>query len=150
MSKRLVVSSLAALAGVAAGTAAFASSADAAAPDRPEISKAAAHFTATAGGGATLTFSATVADHSGLTSLRVLAWPTSSGLAPTAAEMRDAEEATCTATSATVRKCTYTVKSSAKEAASLPAGVWHVSALATAKDHGTTFAPQAATFTVSH
>ncbi|MFF0191287.1 DUF5707 domain-containing protein [Streptomyces sp. NPDC005244] len=148
MSKRLVVSSLAALAAVTAGTVVFVSSADAAVPAKPEISKATAHYTVPVGGGASLTFSATVADNSGVKSLRVLAWPARSGLAPTAAEIRDVEEATCTATSATVSKCTYTVKNSAREAASLPEGVWHVSALVTAKDHDTTFAPQAATFTV--
>ncbi|MET8039042.1 DUF5707 domain-containing protein [Streptomyces sp. NPDC005345] len=150
MSKRLVVSSLAAVAAVAAGTVVFVSSADAAVPDKPEISKAAAHYTAEAGGGASLTFTASVADNSGIKNLRVLAWPASSGLAPTAAEMRDVEEATCKATSAAVSKCTYTVKSSAKEAATLPEGVWNVSALVTAKDHDTTFAPHAATFTVKH
>ncbi|MFQ6144544.1 DUF5707 domain-containing protein [Streptomyces seoulensis] len=150
MSKRLVISSLAAAAAVAAGTVVFVSSADAAVPAKPEISKATAHYTRTAGGSASLTFSATVADNSGVKSLRVLAWPASSGLAPRAGEMREVEEATCKATSATASECTYTVKSSAKEAAALPEGTWHVSALATAKDHNTTFAPQAATFTVKH
>ncbi|MFD6821452.1 DUF5707 domain-containing protein [Streptomyces sp. NPDC060085] len=150
MSKRLVVSSLAAVAAVAAGTVVFVSSADAAVPDKPEISKATAHYTAEADGGASLTFTASVADNSKIKNLRVLAWPASSGLAPTAAEMRDVEEATCKATSTTVSTCTYTVKTSAKEAATLPEGVWRVSALATAKDHDTTFAPHAATFTVKH
>ncbi|MFD4756546.1 MULTISPECIES: DUF5707 domain-containing protein [unclassified Streptomyces] len=148
MSKRLVVSSLVGAAAIAAGTLALVSSAEAAAPAKPEISKATARFTGTAGGGASLTFTATVADDSGVKNLRVLAWPASSHLDPTAGEMRDVEEATCKATSSTTSECTYAVKSSAKDAAALPDGVWHVSALATAKDHDTTFVPRAATFTV--
>ncbi|MEU5792469.1 DUF5707 domain-containing protein [Streptomyces sp. NPDC047813] len=151
MSKRLVVSSLAGIGAVAAGTITFAASADAAAPARPTISKAVARYaTSSAGGGASLTFTATVADNSGVKSLKVLAWPTSSGLAPTADEMKAVESARCKAASATASVCTYTVKSSAGESAALPEGTWYVSALATAKDHDTAFAPKAATFALKH
>ncbi|NEA40192.1 DUF5707 domain-containing protein [Streptomyces sp. SID11385] len=151
MSKRLVVSSLVGAAALVAGTVVAVSSADAAVPAKPEISKATAHYTGSAtGGSASLVFTATVADNSGVKSLRVLAWPASSKLAPTAGEMRTVEEATCKTTSATTSVCTYSVKSSPKEATALPKGTWYVSALATAKDHDTTFAPKAATFTVKH
>ncbi|MER8058132.1 MULTISPECIES: DUF5707 domain-containing protein [unclassified Streptomyces] len=148
MSKRLVVSSLVGAAAVASAVA-FATSADAAAPAEPTISKAAARYT-TSTAGASLTFTATVADSSGVKSLKVLAWPASSGLAPTADEMKAVEGAKCKATSTTTSVCTYTAKSSARESAALPEGTWYVSVLATAKDHGTTFEPKATTFTLKH
>lgn len=151
MSKRIVVSSLVGAVALAAGTIVFVTSADAAAPAKPTLSKAAARYVAsTTGGGATLTFTATVADNSGVKGLKALVWPASSGLAPTADEMKAVESAKCKATSTTTSVCTYTVTSSAKEAASLPEGTWYVSALATAKDHDTAFAPKAATFTIKH
>ncbi|WP_343335991.1 hypothetical protein [Streptomyces sp. SUK 48] len=62
MSERLVVSSLVGAAAVV-GTVVFAASADAAGPAEPTISKAAARYvTSSAGGSASLTFTATVAD----------------------------------------------------------------------------------------
>ncbi|MEW2622905.1 DUF5707 domain-containing protein [Streptomyces sp. NPDC048106] len=110
----------------------------------------AARFTPTSTGGVTLTFNATVAAKSGVQNLKVLAWPAGSHLAPTAHEMTQVDDATCKATSPTTATCTYAEKSSAKEAAALPKGTWYVSALATTKDHHTTFAPKAAHFTVNH
>ncbi|SDP11185.1 DUF5707 domain-containing protein [Actinacidiphila guanduensis] len=151
MSKKLVGASLVSAAAVAAGTVVLVTSAGAAAPAKPAITKATARYAPSTGGAdARLTVTATVADNSGVQGLKVLAWPASSGLAPKAAEMKAVENATCKATSSTASVCTYTVEDSAKDAAAMPAGTWYVSVLATAKDRGTTFAPKAATFTVKH
>lgn len=149
MSKRIVATSLVGAVAVTAGTIALVTSADAAAPTKPAITKGAAHYVASTDG-ASLLFTATVADNSGVKNLRVLAWPASSGLAPTADEMKAVESATCKTTSSTISVCTYLVKDSVSQAAALPEGTWYVSALATAKDHDTTFAPKAAAFTVKH
>ncbi|WP_328315412.1 DUF5707 domain-containing protein [Streptomyces sp. NBC_00388] len=151
MSKRTVVISLVSAGAVAVGAVALVTSAGAAAPAKPAITKAAAHYALPAGGaGASLTFTAVVADNSGVEGLKVLAWPASSGLAPKAGEMKAVENATCRATSPTTSVCTYRVKDSATDAAAMPGGTWYVSVLATAKDRDTTFAPKAATFTVMH
>jgi hypothetical protein len=151
MSKRLVLSSLVTASAVAVGTIVHIASADAAAPGRPEISRATARFTPSAAqGSSTLTFTATVADDSGVRNARVLAWPAASHLAPTAHDMRAVEKATCEATSTTTSTCAYTVKSRAGETADLPEGAWYVSVLATAQDGDATFVPEAAAFTVTH
>lgn len=149
MSKRIVVISLVSATAVGACAVVLVTSADAAAPAKPAITKAAAHYASSAvGAGASLTFTAAVADGSGVKGLKVLAWPASSGLAPTASEMKSVESATCRAASSTTSVCTYIVKDSAKNAAALPMGTWYVSVLATAKDGDTVFAPRAAAFTV--
>ena len=87
-----------------------------------------------------------VSDDSGVRGLKVLVWPASSKLDPTAAELRSAESAKCRSTSDETSRCTYTLKVTKQEAADLPKGTWYVSALATAEDGGTTFVPRAATF----
>jgi hypothetical protein len=150
MSRRIVISSLAGAVTVAAGATAFVTSARAAAPVNPAVSKAAAHFAPAGPGGASLTFTATVRAKSGVKNLKVLAWPASSHLAPTAREMTRVESATCRAASRTTVTCAYGDRSSAEEAAALPKGTWYVSVLATAKDHRTTFVPKAARFAVKH
>ncbi|WP_329171348.1 DUF5707 domain-containing protein [Streptomyces sp. NBC_01477] len=123
MSKRIVVISLVSAAAVAAGAFVMVTSADAAAPAEPAITKAAAHYAPSAGGaGPSLAFTATVADDSGVQSLKVLAWPASSGLAPRAGEMKAVENATCRTTSSTTSLCTYRMKDSAKDAAAMPGG----------------------------
>ncbi|MFE6285655.1 DUF5707 domain-containing protein [Streptomyces sp. NPDC057877] len=154
MSARLLVSSLAGVAvlgGAAAATFALVGSADAA-PSRPTIDKASATSVevGTTGTG-TFTFTATVADDSGIKGVKVLPWPRSSQLDPTAAEMKHTESATCEATSATTSVCTYTLPGGAQEdAASMPSGTWNMAVLVTAKDGDTTYAAQATTFTVTH
>ncbi|MGV9558677.1 DUF5707 domain-containing protein [Streptomyces sp. NPDC003522] len=95
-----------------------------------------------------LTFTADVSDDSGFRSLKVLAWPASSDLDPTEAEMRSVESATCRSTSADTSRCTYTLKVTEAEAAELAPGTWHVSTLATAKDGDTKFTPRTSTFAV--
>ncbi|WP_333771352.1 DUF5707 domain-containing protein [Streptomyces sp. IBSBF 2435] len=113
--------------------------------------KAAAHCAPSAGGaGPSLAFTATVAGGSGVQSLKALVWPASSGPAPRAGETKAVENATCRTASSTTSLCTYGMKDSAKDAAAMPGGTRYVSALATAKDRDTTFAPSAATFTVEH
>jgi hypothetical protein len=87
---------------------------------------------------------------SGIQGLKALAWPASSKLDPTQAELRTADSATCRSTTADTSRCTYTLRVTKDEAAELAQGTWHVSALATAKNGDTTFVPRAATFDVTH
>ncbi|MFJ5686425.1 DUF5707 domain-containing protein [Streptomyces sp. NPDC093099] len=159
MFQRIVVPSLVgavALGGVALGGVASAGPSgtpsgtpSAAAPAKPTVENSAARYIAPAGGAAgSLTFTAKVTDDSGVRSLKVLAWPKSSDLKPTAAEVATAESATCEKSSARTSACTYTLKVTPREAAELPEGVWNVSVLATAKDGDTAFVPEAATFSV--
>ena len=147
MSKRIVVSSvvgLLALGGVAAGGIAIASAAT-----KLTVENSSARFVAPSGGKAgSLTFTADVSDDSGAKGLKVLAWPASSKLDPTEAEMTHVESAECRSTSDETSRCTYTLKVTKAEAADL-AGTWYVSALATAEDGGTEFVSRAATFEVT-
>ena len=146
MSKRIVVSSLigaVALGGVAVGGLALAST-----PTEPTLEHGSARYTAPSDSSAgSLTYTVDVSDDSGIRGLKVLAWPASSKLDPTAAELRSADEhATCRSTSEETSRCTYTLKVTKREAADLAKGTWYVSALATAEDGGTTSVPRAATF----
>ncbi|MBQ1089115.1 DUF5707 domain-containing protein [Streptomyces sp. B93] len=154
MSARLLVSSLAGVAvlgGAAAATFALVGSADAA-PSRPTIEKASATSVVVGTPGTdTFTFTATMADDSGIKGVKVLPWPKSSKLDPTAAEMEHAESATCKATSETTSVCTYTLPMDAQEdAAGMPSGTWNMAVLVTAEDGDTTYSAQATTFTVTH
>jgi hypothetical protein len=145
MSKRILFSSLigtVVLGGVAAGGLALAAS-----PTEPTLDRGSARYTApTDSSAGSLTYTVDVSDDSGIRSLKVLAWPASSKLNPTEAELRSAESATCGSTSGETTRCTYTLKVTKQEAAGLAKGTWYVSALATAKDGDTTFVPSAATF----
>ncbi|MGP4049980.1 DUF5707 domain-containing protein [Streptomyces sp. 2A115] len=149
MSKRILFSSLigaVALGGVAAGGLALASTST-----EPTLEHGSARYAAPSDGSAgSLTFTADVSDDSGIRDLKVLAWPASSKLDPTEAELRSAESAKCRSTSDETTRCTYTLKVTKREAAELAKGTWYVSALATAKDGDTTFVPRAATFDVTH
>ncbi|MGJ5805350.1 DUF5707 domain-containing protein [Streptomyces europaeiscabiei] len=149
MSKRILFSSLigaVVLGGVAAGGIALAS-----ALTEPTLEHGSARYTAPSDGSAgSLTYTVDVSDDSGIRSLKVLAWPASSKLDPTAAEVRSADEsAKCRSTSDETVRCTYGEKVTKREAADLAKGTWYVSVLATAKDGGTTFVPRAATFDVT-
>ncbi|WP_326810804.1 DUF5707 domain-containing protein [Streptomyces scopuliridis] len=140
MSKRIVIPSLIgalAIGGIAVGMAS-------AAPAKPTVENGSARYTA-----GSLTFTAKVTDNSGVRGLKVLAWPKSSDLKPTAEEMAHVESATCKKSTAETSVCTYTLKVTQKEAADLPKGTWYVSALATAKDGDKTFVPEAAVFSVT-
>ncbi|WP_327172824.1 DUF5707 domain-containing protein [Streptomyces sp. NBC_01336] len=148
MSKRVLVPSVigvVALGAVAAGGYAIASAASG-----PDVENGSARYVApTPRGAGALTYTADVSDDSGVRSLKVLAWPTSSKLDPTEAEMRSVDAATCRSTSDTTSRCTYTLKVTQRDAAGLAEGAWDVSVLATAKDGDTKFLPRAATFTVT-
>ncbi|MEV0223113.1 DUF5707 domain-containing protein [Streptomyces sp. NPDC050704] len=146
MSKRILFSSLigaVALGGVAAGGLALAS-----ASTEPTLERGSARYAAPSGGGAgSFTYTVDVRDDSGIRGLKALAWPASSKLDPTEAELRStAESAKCRSTSDETARCTYTLKVTKGEAAELAEGTWYVSALATAEDGDTTFVPRAATF----
>lgn len=145
MSKRILFSSLVgavALGAVAAGGLALAST-----PTKPTLENGSARYTAPSDGGAgAFTYTVDVSDDSGVRDLKVVAWPQSSKLDPTEAELRSVESATCESTSDESSRCTYTLKVTEREAADLPKGTWYVSALATAEDGDTTFVPRAATF----
>ncbi|QYX78574.1 DUF5707 domain-containing protein [Streptomyces akebiae] len=145
MSKRILFSSLigaVALGGVAVGGLALAS-----APTEPTLEHGSARYTAPSDASAgSFAYTVDVSDGSGIRDLKVLAWPASSKLDPTEAELRSVESAKCRSTSDETTRCTYTLKVTKREAADLAKGTWYVSALATAKDGGTTFVPRAATF----
>ncbi|MDJ1131855.1 DUF5707 domain-containing protein [Streptomyces iconiensis] len=148
MSKRIVVPSL--IGAVVIGGLAIGGVASATASSEPTIENGSARYAApTADTDGSLTYTAKVTDDSGIRNLKVLAWPKSSDLKPTAKEMATAERATCKKSTTETSECTYTLKVTPKEAADLPKGTWHISALATAKDGDTAFAPDAATFTVT-
>ncbi|WP_406090942.1 DUF5707 domain-containing protein [Streptomyces sp. NBC_01013] len=148
MSKRILVPSV--IGAIALGALAAGGYAVASAPAGPSVEHGSARYAApsprTAGA---LTYTADVTDDSGVRSLKVLAWPRSSKLDPTEAEMRFVEAAVCRSTSDTTSRCTYTLKVTQQEAAGLAEGAWDVSVLATAKDGGTTFVPRAATFAIT-
>ncbi|MER7485076.1 DUF5707 domain-containing protein [Streptomyces sp. NPDC126497] len=147
MSKRVLVSSLvgvAVLGGVAAGGLAMASTAT-----EPTLKNASARYTAPSGGSAgSLVFTADVRDDSGIRGLKVVAWPASSKLDPTEAELRHVDSATCRSTADDTSRCAYKLKVTKKQAAELDRGTWYVSALATAKDGDTVFVPRAVTLDV--
>lgn len=148
MSKRILVPSV--IGAVALGALAAGGYAMASATTEPNVENGSARYAAPSPRGAgALTFTADVSDDSGVRGLKVLAWPTSSKLEPTEAEMRSVEAATCRGTSDTTSRCTYTLKVTQQEAAGLAEGAWDVSVLATAKDGGTKFVPRAAAFAVT-
>ncbi|WP_221349375.1 DUF5707 domain-containing protein [Streptomyces beigongshangae] len=147
MSKRVLVPSLigvAVLGGVAAGGLAIASTAT-----EPALENASARYAAPSSGSTgSLTFTADVRDDSGVRGLKVVAWPASSALDPTEAELRHVDGAGCRGTTDDTSRCTYTLKVTKRQAAELDRGTWYVSALATAKDGDTLFVPRAATVDV--
>ncbi|WNI23532.1 DUF5707 domain-containing protein [Streptomyces sp. ITFR-16] len=147
MSKRILSSSL--VAAVALGAAAYGSLALASTPTEPTLEHGSARYTAPSGSSAgSFTYTVDVSDDSGIRSLKVLPWPASSHLDPTEAELGRVEEAKCRSTSDGAARCTYTMKVTKREA-DLNKGTWHLSALATAKDGGTTFVPRATTFDIT-
>jgi hypothetical protein len=150
MSKRILVSSLAGVVVLGGITAAGLAVASASAATKPTLENGSARYVApSASGAGTFTFTADVSDDSGIRSLKVLAWPASSKLDPTEAELRSVASATCRSTSDETSRCTYTLRVTKKEAAGQARGTWYVSALATAKDGDTAFVSRAATFDVT-
>lgn len=151
MPKRILISSLigaVALGGVAAGGIALAS---APTPTELTLENGSARYAAPSDGGAgSFTYTVDASDDSGIRDLKVLLWPASSKLDPTAAELRRVESAKCHSGSDRTTRCTYTLKVTKREAAEVAKGTWYVSVLATAKDGDTTYVPRAATFDVTH
>ncbi|NEB00681.1 DUF5707 domain-containing protein [Streptomyces sp. SID13726] len=147
MSKRIVLSSLVAVAavgGITAGGLAVASAAT-----EPTVEHASARYTAPTGDrDGSLSFTADVSDDSGVRDLKVLAWPLSSQLDPTAEELRDVESAKCVSVSDETARCTYTLTVTKADAAELATGAWQVSVLATGEDGDTVFVGDAARFEV--
>ncbi|WP_200309272.1 DUF5707 domain-containing protein [Streptomyces adelaidensis] len=148
MSKRIIVSSVVgvlALGGVAAGGLAVASAAT-----KPAVEDSSVRYVAPSGDkDGSLTFTANVSDDSGVKSLKVIAWPASSKLDPTEAEMEHVDSAECDSTSDETSRCTYELTVTKADAADLDKGTWYVSALATAKDGDTEFVSPAATFEIT-
>jgi hypothetical protein len=118
----------------------------------PALAHSTARYTAPEGErDGSLTFSTKVTASSGVKSLKVLAWPETSGLAakpPTAQEMAEVESARCKPVGTDTARCLYTAAVTSAEAASSPHGAWHVAVLATAEDGTTTLDTKAADFTV--
>ncbi|MEU2281846.1 DUF5707 domain-containing protein [Streptomyces sp. NPDC013178] len=149
MSKRTLVSSLIGV--VVIGGATVGGIAMASAATEPTMENSSARYVApTDDSAGALTFTADVSDDSGIRGVKVLAWPASSKLDPTEAELRSVDSATCQSTSDETSRCTYTLRVTEDEAAELAKGAWYVSALATAKDGDTTFVSRAATFDVTN
>lgn len=154
MSKRIVVSSLVgvlAVGGITAGGLAVAS-ATTKSPTKTEtpLENTSVRYVAPSGSRAgSLTFTADVSDDSGVKGLKVLVWPASSKLDPTEAELPHVDSATCESTTDETSRCTYSLKVTKDDVADMDKGTWYVSALATAKDGGTAFAPRVATFDVA-
>ncbi|ARF74661.1 hypothetical protein B7C62_22320 [Kitasatospora albolonga] len=147
MSQRVVIISALAGAALLGGAGAYAFAGESRGTG-PEVTEAAARYVApSAGKDGSLTFTARVADDSGIRNLKVLAWPAGMSPAPDAKEMAHVESAACEPSGAAVL-CTYEVKVTGAEAAESPKGAWHVGVLASAKDGGSTFVPKAADFTV--
>ncbi|MFJ6809982.1 DUF5707 domain-containing protein [Streptomyces anulatus] len=145
MSKRVLLSSLIgalALGGVAAGGLALAAT-----PTDPTLENGSARYAAPSGSRAGwLTYTVDVSDDSGVSGLKVIAWPASSRLDPTEKELLGAESATCRSTAGGIARCTYTLKVTQRDAAEPAKDTWYVTALATAEDGGTAFVPRAASF----
>ncbi|MFD5971763.1 DUF5707 domain-containing protein [Streptomyces bacillaris] len=148
MSKRVVTVSALAGAALLVGAGAYAFAGETGSTG-PEVTQASVAYAAPASGkDGSLTFTARVTDASGVRGLKVLAWPANLAPAPKADEMTYVEPATCEPSGAGAARCTYTVRITAAEAADSPKGAWHVAVLASAKDGGRTFVPEAADFTV--
>lgn len=148
MSKRVLVPSVIGV--VALGALAVGGYATASATTEPAVENGSAHYTAPAPASAgELGYSVDVSDDSGVRSLKVIAWPKSSKLEPTAAELRYVDDAACSRTSDETSRCAYTLTVSKREAADLAVGTWYVSVLATAQDGDTEFVSRAATFEVT-
>ncbi|WP_329147464.1 DUF5707 domain-containing protein [Streptomyces niveus] len=147
MSKRVVLTSLvgtAAVAGIA-----VAGIASATAPSAPTVDNASARFLPpSADTGGTFAFAADVADDSGVKSLKVLAWPNSSDLKPTAEEMEHAENAVCERVDDEKSTCAYTLRISGQEARGMRKGDWTISVLLTARDGEKKFVPEATTINI--
>ncbi|MBK3562554.1 DUF5707 domain-containing protein [Streptomyces sp. MBT62] len=150
MSKRALVSSLVGVAAVGGVVAGGLAASAASTPTEPTLTNGSARYTApTASAAGSFTYTVDVTDDSGIRGLKVIAWPASSKPAPTKADLRYVDSATCKSTSGETSRCTYTFKVTEKEAAYAPKGTWNVSTLATAKDGGTAFVSKAATFEVA-
>ncbi|MFJ3529021.1 MULTISPECIES: DUF5707 domain-containing protein [unclassified Streptomyces] len=145
MSKRIFFSSL--IGAVAIGTVTAGGLALASTPTEPTLEHGSARYAAPSDGSAgSFAYTVDVSDDSGIQGLKVIAWPASSKLDPTEAELRSGENAKCRSTSDETARCTYTLKVTKREAADLAKGTWYVSALATAGDGDTTFVPHATSF----
>ncbi|WP_078651899.1 DUF5707 domain-containing protein [Streptomyces xylophagus] len=150
MSKRALLFSLAGVAAVGGVVAGGLAASAASAPTEPTFTNGSARYVApTATGSGSFTYTVDVSDDSGIRGLKVIAWPASSKLEPTKADLRYVDSAKCARTSDDTSRCTYALKVTKKDTADMAKGAWYVSVLATAKDGGTTFASKTATFDVA-
>ncbi|MET4921315.1 DUF5707 domain-containing protein [Streptomyces sp. PSRA5] len=151
MSRRTVVLSVAAAVAVVGGAGAFAL---VHAGERQSLSQAhgTARYTAPDGDrDGSLVFTTDVTAPSGVTGVRVLAWPADSSFAgqePTAEDLAAAEPAKCLPSGEETVRCVYTVPVTRTDAEGSPRGVWHVAVLASAADGSTQVDAKAADFTV--
>ncbi|WP_330177486.1 DUF5707 domain-containing protein [Streptomyces sp. NBC_01498] len=149
MSRRTVLSVTAALA-VLGGAGAFALAHAEEQP--PSLAHSTARYTAPEGDrDGSLAFTTDVTASSGVTGLKVLAWPEDSAFADrelTTKDMSAAEPAVCEPSGDSTVRCSYTVPVTRTDAEDSPRGTWHVATLATAEDGTTTLDAKAADFTV--
>ncbi|MGW0708149.1 DUF5707 domain-containing protein [Streptomyces sp. NPDC002643] len=145
MSKRALVSTLIGLlvvGGFTAGGIAVARGVE-----QPILENSSVRYVAPSGDkDGSLTFTTDVRDDSGVLGLKVIAWPASSKLDPTEKDLAHVESATCESTSDRSARCTYELAVTKEDAAEADEGTWYISALATAEDGDTVFAPKVATF----
>jgi hypothetical protein len=135
---------------VAGGAGAFAVARTA---DRPPVlTDSFVRYTApTADRDGSVTFMTDVTAPSGVTGLKVLAWPEDGPFSEdelTAKDMAEVESARCAAAGDDTVVCVYEIPVTAEDVAGTGPGAWHVATLATAEDGTTAFADRTATFTV--
>ena len=115
MSKRVLVPSVigvVALGAIAAGGYAMAST-----TTEPTVNNGSAVYTAPSRLGAgKLPYPGVLCDDSGVREVRVIAWPASSELDPTEAELRYVDKAECRGTSDATSRCTYTLEVTRRDA----------------------------------
>ncbi|MET7682630.1 DUF5707 domain-containing protein [Streptomyces sp. NPDC005423] len=118
----------------------------------PVLAHSTARYTAPAAHRAgSLAFTTDVTASSGVSSVKVLAWPAHSAFAKkplTAKDMAEVEAAVCESAGKETVRCAYTARFTDADASSSPRGAWHVAVLATAQDGTTTLDTKAAGFTV--
>ncbi|MFD3482190.1 DUF5707 domain-containing protein [Streptomyces sp. NPDC058665] len=150
MSRRTVLLSVTAAVAVLGGAGTFALAYAGEQP--PTLEHSTARYTAPHGDrDGSLVFTTDATASSGVTDVKVLAWPADSSFAEkdlTVKEMAAAEPATCEPSGGDTVRCTYSVAITGADAAESPRGLWHVAVLARAGDGSTTLDTKATRFTV--
>ncbi|MFD5893030.1 DUF5707 domain-containing protein [Streptomyces sp. NPDC060366] len=150
MSRRTVILSVTAAVAVLGGAGTFALAYAGERP--PTLAQSTARYTAPDGDrDGSLVFTTDATASSGVSDVKVLAWPADSSFTKkelTTKDMATAEPAKCEPSGEDTVRCTYTLAVTGADAAESPRGLWHVAVLARAGDDSTTLDTKAARFTV--